>query len=118
MSQLQMSQFFQYVTVLLTVGDQHSFQYNIFIPCSETGLTDEQIQEFLTDRHDVREDMDSDGLKEGNFWTHNDTAASVTPCVRPINGKTSSSHGDAPIYCADNDLCKLYDLAPELFYDS
>lgn len=105
-----MNKFYQYAMVLLSNGS-HNFQYNLFIACSENGLTNDEITNFLIDRHDVVEEANSEGLGDGLYWTYADTSAGVYPRNR------DSTKSEIPIYCASPELIALYDLAPEMFYE-
>lgn len=107
----QMNKFYQYVNVLLSNGT-HEFSYHIFLPCGETGLTEKDIQEFLIDCHDVRDDVSSDGLSSGMYWTCSDTSAGAFVTSR------DGSTGEPPIYCAGGEFITLFELAPELFYEA
>ena len=106
-----MSKFYQYLKVILSNGT-HEFSYNIFVPCaSEHGLTDEEIQAFLQDRHDMRDEPDSDGLKEGMYWTNSDTSCGAYPASR------FGVFSNPIVYkLPDIGLMQLMEDAPELFY--
>lgn len=82
-----MKNHFQFACVILSNGN-HETKIHTFIPCSPSGLTKDEKIEFLQNYHDVREEVSSDGLKDGFYWTNGDTAV----CVSPINGENPDSN--------------------------
>lgn len=106
------NQHFQYMSVKLTDGD-HEFSYNIFLPCSKDGVTDEDIVEFLYDRHNVPEDAEPDEcLDEGMYYTFSNSAAGV------FHESRDGLFNTERVYDANSDeIVNLKALAPELFYE-
>ena len=64
---------------------------------------------FLGEHHDINEDVYTEGLDEGFYWTESDTSAGVFP--------TSRGTGYEPrVYSSDEpEIAQLMEVAPELF---
>lgn len=101
--------FYQYVNVVLSNGS-HQTVIKGFLACDEQGLTEKQMSDYLQEYHDVRDDLSSDGLDSGFFWTNSDTAAGVFPKVR-----RDFSESYADVYEASSPVINnIKSYAPEL----
>lgn len=102
---------YQYAKITLSDGT-HEFSYHQFIPCSNQGLTKEDISDFLIDKHNAIEPLNSEGLSHGAYWTHADTSVSVIA----VNLQSPESC-TIPVYSSsDPTIGNLKAFAPELFY--
>lgn len=101
--------YFQYVDVTLSNG-VHEFTYQTFLEtASPKGLSDVDIEMFLTDKHDLHAGLGTDGLEDGFFWTKSDTAVGVFPKARGNDTHPRVVSSDEP------DIAQLIRVAPELF---
>lgn len=101
--------YFQYVDVIL-VNNEHTFTFQTFLEAAtSSGLTEVEIKMYLNDIHDLRNDIGTEGLKEGFFWTNAGTAVGVFPKARGDDSKPRVVSSDEP------DIAHLIHVAPELF---
>lgn len=101
--------FFQYVNVTLSNGT-HEFTYKKFLEIfSKDGITEEEIITFLGEHHDINENVYTEGLDEGFYWTESDTSAGVFPISRGTGYEPRVYSSDEP------EIAQLMEVAPELF---
>ncbi len=111
-----MTQFYQYVEITLAQGEgedgeceNHGWSYKGFIPCDESGLTNDNIVSYISPTHNVPDWAPPHFLNKNMYHTYTDEEVHVMPIAHPSGADAGT------VFPETCELIKrIKQLAPEL----